>query len=190
MVSEQPIVGSLLALVVFLSTTGAPAASARVLEATENGFVSEHKLLLPGDPQAGYDALTKSIHLWWDADHSYSGLASNFSIDAQAGGCFCEHIPSGGSVAHMQVVRALPGRRLVMHGGLGPLQDIGVAGSMSFIFTPHTDGTELTYRYIVGGFNPGGGLQTWADPVDQVQLGQLRRLQRFLLGQPLDAHSE
>ena len=50
-----------------------------------------------------FDALTDDVGRWWNPEHSYSGVAANFSIDARAGGCFCERLKDG-SVAHMTVV--------------------------------------------------------------------------------------
>ena len=79
----------------------------------------------------------------------------------------------------MRVVNAQPGKSLTLQGGLGPLQYMGVAGSMLFAMQAAEGGTQLTYRYIVGGFQP-GGLAAMAEPVDRVQLGQLKRLQQYL----------
>jgi len=152
---------------------------AELLAAGPNGFVSEHVLVLPATPDRTWTALTDEIALWWDAEHSYGGKADGFSLEAVAGGCFCEHLADGASVQHMQVVQALPGRRLLMHGGLGPLAQMGVAGAMSFAFVPHQNGTELRYRYEVGGFTT-GGLEALAPAVDAVQLGQLQRLKNYL----------
>ena len=153
---------------------------ADVTAVSDVGFVSEHVIELAADPVAAYVGLTSRIHEWWDAIHSYSGNAENFTLDARAGGCFCEALDNGGSVQHMQVVWANPGKGLRLSGGLGPLQTMGVAGSMSFDLEANdTGGTTLRYRYEVGGFTT-GGLAALASPVDQVQFGQLQRLQRLL----------
>lgn len=155
-------------------------ASAEVLQSDRAGFISSHTLTLAAPPARAYEALTADVAKWWDASHSYSGKASGFSLDARALGCFCEALDDGGSVAHMQVVFAQPGVRLRMIGGLGPLQAVGASGSMDFSFTPTDDGgSVLEYRYQVGGFLP-EGLDQWAKAVDQVQLGQLMRLQKYL----------
>ncbi|MEQ8953196.1 MAG: hypothetical protein RL120_03615, partial [Gammaproteobacteria bacterium] len=127
-----------------------------------------------------YQALTEDIARWWDAEHSYSGVAANFSLQARAGGCFCEKLPNGGEVEHLRVVFADPAGTLRLNGGLGPLQEMAVSGSMIFTLRPRNNNeTELSYTYSVSGFVP-GGLDVFADPVDQVQLGQLRRLQAYL----------
>lgn len=155
------------------------ATSADVLSASESGFVSAHTLELPAPPDQVYQALTRDIALWWDASHSYGGKASGFSLDARALGCFCEKLADGGEVAHMQVVFARPARQLRMVGGLGPLQGLGVAGSMDFSLVATEAGSRLEYRYSVSGYTP-EGLDQWASAVDQVQLGQLTRLVEFV----------
>lgn len=154
-------------------------AQAELIDVTPAGFTSEHQLVLNAPPAKAYAALTRDVHLWWDADHSYGGDAKNFTLQARAGGCFCEQLAAGGSVEHMRVVNAQPGKSLTMQGGLGPLQSMAVTGSMVFSLQSHEAGSLLTYRYMVGGFNP-GGLESIAAPVDQVQLGQLQRLQQYL----------
>lgn len=154
---------------------------AEVTASDDSGFVSEHELLLAASPERAYEALTAEVSSWWDAVHSYSGKATNFSLDARPGGCFCEALPNGG-VEHLRVVHAAPGKRLNLVGGLGPLQGMGVSGTMSFELVPADDDqTRLRYRYVVHGFYP-GGLKPLAGPVDQVQLGQLQRLQAYLAG--------
>ncbi len=154
--------------------------SAEVTAAGDGGFVSEHELVLVADPHRVYEALTAEVGNWWDPNHSISGSAAGFSLDARAGGCFCEALPDGGSVEHMRVVFAAPGEMLRLSGGLGPLQGMGATGAMSFgLSTREEGGTRLQYRYVVSGF-AAGGLQPLAEPVDRVQLGQLRRLAAYL----------
>ena len=155
---------------------------AEVTASAPDGFVSEHVVLLEAAPDDAYRALTENLAAWWDAAHSYSGDASNFSLDDRAGGCFCESLPGGGSVEHLRVVFASPGRLLRMQGGLGPLQAMAVQGTMEFRLEGVTDEqTRLEYRYAVSGYAP-GGLQSLADPVDQVQGGQLARLAAYVAG--------
>ncbi len=175
--SESPLLILPVALIA-LAAAGA-AAHARVVAASPDGFVSEHEILLDATPDAAYVALTEGIHNWWDGDHSYSGNAANFYLEARANGCFCETLPDGGSVMHMQVVFAQPGRLLRLTGGLGPLQGMGVSGAMDFALEPAEQGSRLRYRYVVHGFVP-DGLEALAPVVDQVQLGQLERLRRYL----------
>ena len=96
---------------------------------------SEHVLDIEAPPAQVYTALTEDVGCWWDADHSYTGDAHNFSMDARAGGCFCEDFPNGGSIEHLRVLYADPGKFLRMQGGLGPLQSMPVSGVMDFEVT-------------------------------------------------------
>ncbi|MDH3640958.1 MAG: SRPBCC domain-containing protein [Gammaproteobacteria bacterium] len=172
----------LFATVLFVGWIGS--AAAEVVASGEDGFVSEHELLLGAPPERVYEALTAEVHRWWDPAHSYSGDAANLYLEARALGCFCEKLPaSGGSVAHMQVAFADPGKTLRLLGGLGPLQGMGASGAMQFSLQPIEGGTLLKYRYTVSGFSP-EGMGELAEPVDRVQLGQLRRLQSYLGSNP------
>ena len=163
-------------IVVALSTS---VAFAEVKAASAHGFLSVHTLTIAATQQRVYEALTRDVHRWWDATHSYSGDAAAFSLEASANGCFCERLAHGGVVVHMTVVHAAPGELLRLHGGLGPLQAMGVSGAMDFELVAVEEGTELRYRYEVGGFHH-AGLDGLAPAVDQVQLGQLLRLKRFV----------
>ena len=150
-------------------------ACAEVLEAHDNGFVSAHEIAIEATPSRVFDALVDEVHRWWDPAHSYSGDAANFSLDADCG--LCEGLDAdSGLVRHMRVDVWRPGKSLVLGGGLGPLQRLGVAGSMSFDLEATPTGTRVVYRYTVNGRNVGA----WADPVDRVQLGQLLRLKRYV----------
>ena len=150
-------------------------ACAEVLEADDDGFVSAHEVAIGAPRSRVFDALVDEIDRWWDPAHSYSGDAANFSLDAVCG--LCESVDSdSGWVRHMRVDVLRPGKSLVLAGGLGPLQRLGVAGSMSFDLEATATGTRLVYRYTVSGRNVGA----WAEPVDRVQLGQLLRLKRYV----------
>ena len=152
--------------------------SAELERASEYGFVSTHELLLAAPPQRAWRALTRDLPRWWNADHSYSGDARRFRLDARAGGCFCERLASG-SVEHLRVVFADAPRELRLSGGLGPLQTMAVNGSMVFQLEAAGEGTRLRYRYAVSG-DPAAGLGELAAPVDRVQLDQLERLAAYL----------
>lgn len=160
----------LAALVAFAWGSGA-----EVLETDDNGFVSAHEVLIEATPSRVFDALVDEVDRWWDPAHSYSGDAANLSLDADCG--LCEGLDAGsGIVRHMRVDVWRPGKSLVLAGGLGPLQRLGVAGSMAFDLEATATGTRVVYRYTVNGRNVGA----WADPVDRVQLGQLLRLKRYV----------
>ncbi len=139
----------------------------------ETGF----NLVISGEvavtPEAAYNQFVK-VDEWWVESHSYFGDRKNFSLDASAGGCFCE-ISGDKEVMHMQVTFVSPGEELKMIGGLGPLQMLGIHGGMSWRFTPTETGTQIVQTYNVTGYLP-GGLSDLADIVDAVQTSQLNAL--------------
>ena len=95
------------------------------------------------------------------------------------GGCFCESLPNGGSVRHLEVVYADPGNALRLIGGLGPLQATATTGAMTWQLAKVDGGTKITLTYTVGGYVP-QGLDSWAQAVDGVVGEQLERLARFI----------
>jgi hypothetical protein len=163
-----------------LAASAPGGATAEVAAHGPDGFVITHEMVVEGTPMRAFDVLTGEVNAWWNADHSYSGDAENLSLDARAGGCFCERLADGGSVEHMRVVFASPGQLLRMVGGLGPLQGMGASGAMDFALSSEGEGqTRLRFRYTVSGFAP-DGLGSLAAPVDAVLGGQLARLAAYL----------
>ncbi len=111
---------------------------------------------------------------WWNASHTYSGDAKSLSLDARAGGCWCE-IWNGGEVEHSRVVMVMPKQVLRVDGAFGPLQDLGVSAAMTFTLA---DGsapgkTKLTLDYKVVGSSL-SGLDQLAPIVDQVLAEQVK----------------
>lgn len=142
------------------------------------GFSLRLEAMILAPPEEVYSAIVDKIALWWHPTHTFSGNSSNLYIEDRAQGCFCERLNNGGSVRHMEVVFAAPGKLLRMEGGLGPLQSLGVNGSLSWHLHPQEGGTRLEIRYNVGGYLS-DGLDAWAKPVDSVleeQLGRLKNL--------------
>lgn len=152
---------------------------AEILKAEPGGFVIRIEAQLADQPDAVYGALTERVAEWWHAAHTYSGQADNLYIEAQAQGCFCEALPGGGSVQHMLVVFAAPGRMLRMQGGLGPLQSLAVTGSLSWHLHANDEGTRLELVYNVAGYLP-DGLDAWAKPVESVLIDQVTRLKQLI----------
>jgi len=159
----------------------APSGAADVKFAGEGGFVSVHRLRIAAEPERVWTALTEEIAGWWDPAHSYSGKAENFYLEAEPLGCFCERLPRG-NVVHMQVV-FIDGASFILRltGGLGPLQQMGATGTMTFELSADDGATVLDYQYVVQGFAP-GGMAALSEAVDRVQLGQLERLKAYAEG--------
>ncbi|HUO89762.1 MAG TPA: SRPBCC family protein [Rhizomicrobium sp.] len=144
-----------------------------VKDAAPNGFSVAESVHIAAPPDKVYAELIQPSH-WWSSEHTFSRSASNLTLDARAGGCWCEALANG-SVQHLAVVFASPGKRLVMRGALGPLQGLGVEGAMTIDLKPSDGGTDLTATYNVGGYLK-DGLTSWADPVDRVLGEQFNRL--------------
>ena len=156
----------------------AGAARAEVVETGPQGFriKSVHQIKAP--PARVYQAIGE-IGRWWDPAHTYSGKADNLSMPLQAGACWCETIPGGGSVRHGQVVLSWPQQGMIrVEAPLGPLQDEGVSAALFFHLKPKDGGTELTITYNVGGARD-FALKA-APVVDQVLNGSWARLTRYV----------
>ena len=67
-----------------------------------------------------------------------------------------------------------------MLGALGPLQQMGVYGAMTWHMTATEKGTTITFEYTVSGLPPEGGFEGLAPAVDGVIGSQLQGLIRFL----------
>jgi uncharacterized protein YndB with AHSA1/START domain len=166
---------------VLLGVTGAGARVVRadVLEATAAGFELKTTVPIAAPRARVYDALVNAVGRWWDPEHTYTADAKNLSIEPRTGGCFCERLPDQGGVQHAMVVLVIPGKTLRMVGGLGPLQQMGVHGSLTWDLADREGSTEATLSYSVGGYGK-GGLQALAPLVDSVLGTQLRRLKSFV----------
>ena len=150
---------------------------AEVSDSGANGFTIKRSVTVAADPAKAYTSLV-AVASWWESAHTFSGDAKNLSIDARPGGCFCERLPEGG-VQHLVVVYAAPGKTLRLAGGLGPLQSLAAAGSMTFALSPADSGTRVDFTYAVGGYKS-GGFADLAPIVDSVLGTQLERYKRFV----------
>ncbi len=166
----------LLASLLLLTMAGSSAAE--IADSAANGFTYKLTLQLAAPPETVYQRLL-AIGNWWGSDHTYSGDARNLSLDARPMGCWCEKLPNGGGVLHMQVVNVIPGKLLVMTGGVGPLQSMAATGSMTWKLSPAGAGTKLEITYAATGYFP-GGTATLAPMVDGVFSQQFARFKRYV----------
>ena len=175
------------AIVASLLAAGIQPAAAEVIAKTETGFVSRNAVEVKADPAESWKALI-APNLWWSGEHTYSGVAANMYLDAQATGCFCEKLPAardaapgarGGSIEHMRVIYAAPGKVLRMAGGLGPLQSEAVGGILTITLKPTVSGTRILWEYVVGGYMR-YKTDEIAPLVDKVMNEQVARLAKHL----------
>jgi hypothetical protein len=161
---------------VVAASLAATAAGAEVKSAEAGGFEVEAKAVVAATPAEAY-AMLGRIGEWWNKEHTYSGNSASMRLKLKVGGCFCERLPEGGEIEHMRVIYARPGVTLRLQGGLGPLQELGVAGVLTWSLKPVPGGTEIVQTYRVGGYVKGGA-DKLAPIVDMVMTEQLAGLQR------------
>jgi len=160
------------------AATNVPAAASQA-DAPSAGHIEFHYAFKTNAaPDRAYAAIT-GIARWWDSSHTYSGNASNLSLDARAGGCWCELLADGGSVQHMTVLTAMPGRMLRLSGGLGPLQSAPVTAVMTWTIKRDGNGSEVDMSYLVSGYVR-GGLDAIRADVDGVLSHQVERLHAYI----------
>lgn len=160
-------------------------AHADVQRSSESGFTVTHSVNVPMPPPAAWSALT-DVGRWWDSAHSYSGDARNMTLEPFVGGCFCEKLGMYAGAQHMRVIFAQPPKMLRLNGGLGPLQEFAVTGSMTWTIEAAGGGSKINLSYTAGGYAD-RPLSEWAPLVDSVLKTQVQRLGRFITaGDPND----
>lgn len=114
---------------------------------------------------------------WWLPDHTYSGDSANLSIDPVAGGLWQENW-DGGSVWHGSVLRAEPGKVLVLNAPFGPLQDLAVTSVWTIsLDAQEGGGTRITFDHVTNG-SSASALDGMAPAVDYVKSEALMSLAR------------
>jgi len=146
---------------------------ADVTDRSDNGFTLSFERTVTASDAAILEAVGRPA-AWWSDAHTYSGSASNISLDLRPGGCWCEALPGGG-VKHAEAILVWPERRLIRFDApFGPLQSIGADAvlTMSWVEPEGEPGRRLKWTFVVSG--PGAG--TMAEPVDGVLEEQFNRL--------------
>jgi|CXWL01.1.fsa_nt_gi uncharacterized protein YndB with AHSA1/START domain len=167
----------------FLVVLAQAPAGAGVVSSSPSAITLHAEAEVAASPADAWRALTR-IERWWNGAHTYSGEARRLSLDPRAGGCFCERW-EGQSVEHARVVMVFEHegvRTLRLQGALGPLQEMGAFGTLTFTVAPHASGAKLTMTYRVTG-DPSLGLDALASPVDGVLNEQFSRLVAFAGGE-------
>ena len=152
-------------------------AAAEVQSVGAGGFEVRQTVHVAASSDKAFAALLQPAR-WWSSEHTFSGNAANLTLDARAGGCWCESLPEGGSVEHLHVVYVSPGKVLRLRGALGPFQGLAVDGVMTWSLKPNANGTDISVSYAVGGYAKDGfeNLSKGADHVLAEQIERLRKL--------------
>jgi uncharacterized protein YndB with AHSA1/START domain len=157
-------------------------AQAEVVSANAHGFEVRHAVQTVIPQPAAFDAFGQ-VSQWWSKDHSYSGDSANLSLSLHPGGCFCERLPGGGGIEHMQVAYVVPGERVVLTGSLGPLLYEATTGVMDVKVERIAGGSRLVMNYRAAGF-ANGGAEKMAPLVDQVLGEQMARFRKHAAAFP------
>ena len=119
-------------------------ARADVADSAATGFTVKYAATIQAPPQQVYGRLVHNVGDWWNSMHTFSGDAHNLTIDDKPMGCFCEKLPGGGGVRHMEIINVDPGKKLVLTGALGPLQSMAATGSMTIQLSAASGGTKVS----------------------------------------------
>ncbi len=153
--------------------------AAEIVSAGPGGFNIRYVVDAPEVPAPTVWAALADVAKWWDPNHTYTGDARNLSLDPVVQGCFCEKLSLYSGVEHARVIYAMPAKVLRLSGAFGPLQEFGVAGSLTWQIEPAGRGSRITMTYSVGGYAD-RPLSEWAPIVDEVLVAQAKRLGRLV----------
>jgi uncharacterized protein YndB with AHSA1/START domain len=160
-----------------LAMLSAPGARADIVRANAGLFAIHAEQTVAANPEQVWAALVR-VGDWWDSAHTYSGDAHNLTLDAHAGGCWCERW-RGNSVAHARVLMVLReasgARTLRLDAPLGPLQGMGVNAILTFSITPDPAGAKIQMTYRVSG-DESLALDQVGPGVNEVIMAQYGRL--------------
>jgi hypothetical protein len=153
-------------------------ASAEVSSVSGNGFEVKETVHVSAASDKAFAALLQPSR-WWSSEHTFSANAANLTLDARAGGCWCESLPDGGSVEHMHVLFVSPGKVLRLRGALGPFQALAVEGVMTWTVKAGGNGSDISVSYAIGGYSK-DGFDTLSKAADQVLGIQIERLRKLI----------
>ena len=157
---------------IFLASLVSGVACAEVVKSAADGFIIQHNVSITHDKAKVFQTMTDKVGDWWNPDHSFSGNSGNMLIDAD---CFCERW-DGNLVRHLNTTIWLENSKVVMQGGLGPLKELGLDGTMVWsVSSAEEGGTNLSWKYYVNGFSEADliNLATVVDGVLKEQIGRL-----------------
>lgn len=153
----------------------APAAHADVKASAADAMIIQVKGEIPLSRDDAWSRLLNPAS-WWLKDHTYSGDSTNLTIDAVAGGCWCE-LWEDGEVEHGRVIYLKRNETIRFDAPLGPLQGLGVNAVVTFTLANGSAAgrTAITADMVVVGSSL-SGLDRLAPVVDQVIAQQVKSL--------------
>jgi len=151
-------------------------ARAEIVKSTDNGFIVQQSVAIARDKATVFVSMTSQVGKWWNPDHSFSGDADNMLIDNE---CFCERWGNN-LVRHLNTEIWMGNSKVVMVGGLGPLKELGLSGTMIWSLVPGDEGSTLVnWKYHVYGYSE-TVITDLAVAVDGVLKEQIDRLAAYM----------
>jgi opacity protein-like surface antigen len=170
---------TLLLQALMLASLAAPA-QAEVKSSGPGHFEVESRDVVEAAPAEAY-AMLGRISEWWNADHSYSGDASNLPR-SPGGGLLLRDASAGGRIDRTYARRLRAARRCAsLAGRAGAIAGGGGDGNAQLDFQSGRGRTEIVQNYAVAG-HVRTGMEKLAVPVDRVMAEQLARLRDRLNG--------
>ncbi|RFB04203.1 hypothetical protein [Parvularcula marina] len=102
---------------------------------------------------------------WWL--HSFSGDPGHMTLELEAGGVWREDW-EGGSVTHGHIMAVMHGEMLRLHAPFGPMQEMGLATSLTLSVGEKEGGGSILKMDFVANGAEGSGLTELAPAVDFV----------------------
>lgn len=151
----------------------------KIRDLPTGAFEVKHIIILPGTPEAVFDAVTGDISEWWD--HSFSESPLKFYIEPRPGGGFYEiYDEQGNGVKHAEVIVCNRGKMLRFD---GPLGLSGMAIKMVSTYELEQAGNDST-RFTLTVHAAGESKEGLAEIVDKVWYHFLfERLKPYLIKQ-------
>lgn len=156
-----------------MAMTASTAGRAEVVASAPDHYKLRHEAKSSLTPDALWRRLIDPSS-WWSGAHSYSGDASNLSLDAVPGGLWKESW-DGGAVAHGEVLFVKDGETLRLDAPFGPLQGMAVNVVWTITVKPDGDGSVVTFDEIANG-SAASALDKIAPAVDGVKLEAITNL--------------
>ncbi|HET9485361.1 MAG TPA: hypothetical protein VFO79_15475 [Xanthomonadales bacterium] len=122
---------------------------AELTQSAPDALESRHVFRIEKTPAEAWRVLIKPQR-YWPRDHTWSGDPGNLSLEARAGGCFCEKWKDA-SAEHGRVVMSQKDALLRIRGAFGPLQALAVTGVVTVELSAKDGGTEAIVTYRVSG---------------------------------------
>jgi uncharacterized protein YndB with AHSA1/START domain len=165
----QRFCAALCLLVIGLHST----AGAEVVDASATYYRLRHEATSSRSPDALWQRLVDPAS-WWHPDHTYSGDATNLSLDLRPGGLWLETW-DGGAVAHGEVLLVQRGKTLRLNAPFGPLQGIGAYTIWTITIEPSEEGSLVVFDEVSTAPDP-ANMTELAKAVDFVKTEAITRL--------------